>query len=91
MISKINFANAQIRLTQQKAKSSNVSFGWDYKTLKDSGHMVLPEDLKLMSRSDQIEALEDMQREDTGTPTDKMIIAGKLRDLKEDLESPRGD
>lgn len=91
MISKINFANAQIRYSQQKAKSSNVSFGLDYETLKRKGHMVLPEDLKYMSRSDQIEALEDMQREDIGTPTDKMIIGRKLRDLKEDLESPRGD
>ncbi len=53
--------------------------------------MVLDEDLKWMSPSDQREALEDMQREDIGTPTDKMIIARKLQDLKDDLESPRGD
>jgi len=91
MISKINFSVSKIQFSQQKAKSSNVSFGWDYKTLRDKGHRVLPEDLKWMSPSDKREALEDMQREDIGTPTDKMVIARQLKYLKDDLDSPRGD
>jgi len=44
-----------------------------------------------MSPSDKREALEDMQREDIGTPTDKMVIARQLKYLKDDLDSPRGD